>query len=172
MENNKQKPASQVLESVNTSTGNTNQTIFNTVSALTKPIELPYFVCSWLRFGKRMNLDLVEVLTPQKLNGTKTATYVAEWLYKDSDNQNKLAKAFMGGFSEDNTPYYRVEFPHARDSKTYLWIHPISGIHNYTTARVSGSVSIFTKAEIESLDSRYWLFAEPLEAVNDLEELK
>lgn len=135
-----------------------------------KKVVIPQFVADHIRFSKddtSPRNSMGEVHVSKELN---------VWLAKTEDymtypNQEKFMRAWLDGYEIERKPLYYVKLPNTNSENEHLylaqgsasggrWFNSKLELIEYDTNTCQHQ---FTEAEIKSIDSRYWQFAQPVE---------
>ncbi|EAC8912563.1 DUF1642 domain-containing protein [Listeria monocytogenes] len=128
-------------------------------------IAVPRFAADWIKHCKQREYDLACLLDYED---SDMSAEMYEWLISSADNQELLARAWMGEYEVEQEPLYYIK---AIDSYSgYVNLNLKTGTYTMSTnGEFDGYKTKFTESEIKNIDTRYWDFAVPVEEVEETE---
>ena len=122
-------------------------------------VTLPKFVADLIKYAKEHDWDLED--TFQDIVDNDGSSDIYQWYYTNSDNMDKLARAWLDGYEVEKEKRYRVKMKNIHSYSSTLKLDDITGEYFFgNEVQMCASSSNHTRKELEQAGFG-WVFECP-----------
>ena len=130
-------------------------------------VTLPKFVADLIKYAKEHDWDLED--TFQDIAGNDGSSDIYQWYYTNSDNMDKLARAWLDGYEVEKEKRYRVKMKNIHSYSSTLKLDDITGEYFFgNEVQMCASSSNHTRKELKQ-SGFGWVFECPGMEVEEVE---
>ncbi len=130
-------------------------------------VTLPKFVADLIKYAKEHDWDLED--TFQDIVDNDGSSDIYQWYYTNSDNMDKLARAWLDGYEVEKEKRYRVKMKNIHSYSSTLKLDDITGEYFFgNEVQMCASSSNHTRKELEQAGFG-WVFECPGMEVEEVE---
>lgn len=130
-------------------------------------VTLPKFVADLIKYAKEHDWDLED--TFQEIVDNDGSSDIYQWYYTNSDNMDKLARAWLDGYEVEKEKRYRVKMKNIHSYSSTLKLDDITGEYFFgNEVQMCASSSNHTRKELEQAGFG-WVFECPGMEVEEVE---
>ena len=130
-------------------------------------VTLPKFVADLIKYAKEHDWDLED--TFQDIVDNDGSSDIYQWYYTNSDNMDKLARAWLDGYEVEKEKRYRVKMKNIHSYSSTLKLDDITGEYFFgNEVQMCASSSNHTRKELEEAGFGE-VFDSPLFEVEEVE---